>query len=156
MVIRLEMPNPPTQLVALYLLQFCVIICYIIFFVTVSFAQECDGSVFLNFHLSVLIESLECCSPMWDLAGKDILPQVFAWGFSHAFVLTLRCLCIKIFLIMFESVPHPWQTHHRVIIWVTPVIPSPCSVGRSSDLLLVNRTWQRCGISLLWVSYFMC
>ena len=78
MVVRLEMPNPPTQLVALYLLQFCVIICYIIFFVTVSFAQECDGSVFLNFHLSVLIESLECCSPMWDLAGKDILPQVFA------------------------------------------------------------------------------
>ena len=45
---------------------------------TVSFAQECDGSVFLNFHLSVLIESLECCSPMWGLAGKDILSKVSA------------------------------------------------------------------------------
>ena len=157
MVIRVEMPNPPTQLVALYILQFC----HHLLRHNLCYCFICPGmwwfciSVFLNFHLSVLIESLECCSPMWDLAGKDILSKVSAWRFSHAFVLTLRCLCIKIFLIMVESVPHPWQTHNRVIIWVMPVIPSAYSVGRSCDLLLVNRIWQRCRISLLWFSYVL-
>lgn len=63
--------------------------------------------MFQNFHPSVLIESLECCSHMWDLAEKDILSEVL-FGGCYALVLTPQCLCFKTPRIIAESVPHLW------------------------------------------------
>lgn len=95
--------------------------------------------MFTNTHPSVLTESLECHSCMWDLAGKDIFPKVFAWRFSHALVLTSQCLCIKTPLIMIESVPHLRQTHHRVTSKESGLLFPYMSVGGTCEQLLPNR-----------------
>lgn len=63
--------------------------------------------MFQNFHPSVLTESLDCCSHMWDLVEKDILSKVLL-GVCYAPILTPQCLCFKNPHITVESVPHLW------------------------------------------------